>query len=597
MRRLLRFLLLLGALAGAWPWPPPGCGSAWSPRCLWALPRRPRPRRRPAGPATPGAAGRSSRAARRRRPGRGLGHRSHLSRPARRGRHHHLRRPGRRRRPPRWPRPPGSPKSAPPAGSPRPPPSARADRPVPYLTAPDELAALLPGEPAYRVRQLREWLYRSPVPTAAAMTNLPAALRARLEPLWPFTVEAEQEGDRGPDGQVAHAGPRRRLLRGGAHGLPAAYHAVPLQPGRVRHGVHLLRHRPVRLRAAPGRPGRWWRRSPTPPPACGPGPCPGRPSAWATSSSWAWASRWPTTTTCGRRCAASSAEMGLSARAITVSTVGVVPGIRRLAAEPWPVTLALSLHAADDDTRAALVPLNRRYPIDEILAAARVFAESKGRRLTLEWTLIAGVNDTPEQARGLAAIAAELRAHANVIPLNPTPLTRYRAPSPERRPGLRGPGAARRRQRHLARHPGARHRCRLRPVALPPGGRDRAREVPSRGTPAGADEAAGRPPGRRTPRSRSPAPPRGEGRPHRRDARRGLALPRRSEPNHSRNTGVTVTIPGPQLCPRHFASSSSPSSCPSGWPCWSASPSSATGRATGARCWDGCSCPGSISAT
>jgi 23S rRNA (adenine2503-C2)-methyltransferase len=92
----------------------------------------------------------------------------------------------------------------------------------------------------------------------------------------------------------------------------------------------------------------------------------------------------------------------------------------------------VSLHAADDDTRASLVPLNRRYPIDEIVAAARRFVASKGRRLTLEWTLIEGVNDTPEQARGLAAIAAELRAHANVIPLNPTPQTQFRAPGPER---------------------------------------------------------------------------------------------------------------------------------------------------------------------
>ena len=124
--------------------------------------------------------------------------------------------------------------------------------------------------------------------------------------------------------------------------------------------------------------------------------------------------------------------MGLSGRAITVSTVGFPPGMLRLAEEPWPLTLALSLHAADDDTRSTLVPLNRRYPIDAVLSAARRYVAAKGRRLTLEWTLIEGVNDTPEQARGLAAIAAELRAHANVIPLNPTPLTRYRAPSPER---------------------------------------------------------------------------------------------------------------------------------------------------------------------
>lgn len=125
-------------------------------------------------------------------------------------------------------------------------------------------------------------------------------------------------------------------------------------------------------------------------------------------------------------------DMGLSGRAITVSTVGVVPGMRRLAEEPWPVTLALSLHAADDDTRSTLVPLNHRYPIDDLVAAARHYLARKGRRLTLEWTLIEGVNDTPEQARGLAAIATELKAHANVIPLNPTPLSPYRAPSPER---------------------------------------------------------------------------------------------------------------------------------------------------------------------
>jgi 23S rRNA (adenine2503-C2)-methyltransferase len=93
--------------------------------------------------------------------------------------------------------------------------------------------------------------------------------------------------------------------------------------------------------------------------------------------------------------------------------------MRRLAGEPWPLTLALSLHAADDELRSRLVPLNDRYPIDELIAAARHYVEVKGRRLTLEWVLIAGVNDTPEQARGLASIAAELGAHCNVIPLNP----------------------------------------------------------------------------------------------------------------------------------------------------------------------------------
>ncbi|NIR41070.1 MAG: 23S rRNA (adenine(2503)-C(2))-methyltransferase RlmN, partial [Actinobacteria bacterium] len=89
--------------------------------------------------------------------------------------------------------------------------------------------------------------------------------------------------------------------------------------------------------------------------------------------------------------------MGLSARSVTVSTVGVIPGIDRLAAEPWPLTLALSLHAADDHLREQLVPLNARYPIDDLIDAVHRFTEGKGRRVTLEWTLMRGINDTAEQ--------------------------------------------------------------------------------------------------------------------------------------------------------------------------------------------------------
>jgi 23S rRNA (adenine2503-C2)-methyltransferase len=124
--------------------------------------------------------------------------------------------------------------------------------------------------------------------------------------------------------------------------------------------------------------------------------------------------------------------IGMSARHITVSTVGVIPGIDRLADEPWPVTLALSLHAADDQLRESLVPLNARYPIDDLMAAVVRFSESKGRRVSLEWTLMDGLNDTPEQARALAAIAREVRAHVNIIPMNPTPLAPQQRPSDER---------------------------------------------------------------------------------------------------------------------------------------------------------------------
>ena len=116
-------------------------------------------------------------------------------------------------------------------------------------------------------------------------------------------------------------------------------------------------------------------------------------------------------------------DLGLSARHITVSTVGVVPGIRKLAKRPLPVTLALSLHAANDELRETLVPLNRRYPIDELMDACQEFVDARGRRLTFEWAMIDGVNDRPSDAVELAALCRRIRpaAHVNLIPLNPTP--------------------------------------------------------------------------------------------------------------------------------------------------------------------------------
>jgi len=122
--------------------------------------------------------------------------------------------------------------------------------------------------------------------------------------------------------------------------------------------------------------------------------------------------------------------MRISARSITVSTVGLVPGIRRLADEPWPVYVAISLHAADDDLRTVLVPINKRYPIAELEAAAWEYFEKKGRRLSIEWTMMEGVNDTLDQADKLASIARRLRAHVNLIALNPTPMSTER-PSTE----------------------------------------------------------------------------------------------------------------------------------------------------------------------
>ena len=114
-------------------------------------------------------------------------------------------------------------------------------------------------------------------------------------------------------------------------------------------------------------------------------------------------------------------ELGLSARHLTLSTVGVVPGIRRLAAETLPVNLAVSLHAANDELRDQLVPINRRYPLAVLAEACAEYVAASGRRLSIEWALIGGVNDRDADAAELAAFARPLRAHVNLIALNPTP--------------------------------------------------------------------------------------------------------------------------------------------------------------------------------
>jgi 23S rRNA (adenine2503-C2)-methyltransferase len=114
-------------------------------------------------------------------------------------------------------------------------------------------------------------------------------------------------------------------------------------------------------------------------------------------------------------------DVGISARHLTVSTVGVVPGIRRLAGEDLPVNLAVSLHAANDRLRDRLVPLNKRYPLSVLTEVCRTYLAAKGRRLSFEWALIDGVNDRNSDAAELAEIAGPLGAHVNLIPLNPTP--------------------------------------------------------------------------------------------------------------------------------------------------------------------------------
>ena len=116
-------------------------------------------------------------------------------------------------------------------------------------------------------------------------------------------------------------------------------------------------------------------------------------------------------------------DLGLSARHITISTVGVVPGIRRLATEALPVTLAISLHAPDDELRNTMIPINRRYPLAEVIDAAAELGAARGRRVTFEYACIAGVNDLLEHAHALVRLLRPLGprgSHVNLIPLNDT---------------------------------------------------------------------------------------------------------------------------------------------------------------------------------
>jgi 23S rRNA (adenine2503-C2)-methyltransferase len=126
------------------------------------------------------------------------------------------------------------------------------------------------------------------------------------------------------------------------------------------------------------------------------------------------------------------AGLGLGARAMTLSTVGLVPGIHRMAQEPEQVGLAISLHAATDELRDQLVPINRRFPLAQLMDACRDYIRRTHRRITFEYALMAGVNDSDQHAHQLAGLLGGLLAQVNLIPLNPARDAAYVASSVER---------------------------------------------------------------------------------------------------------------------------------------------------------------------
>jgi 23S rRNA (adenine2503-C2)-methyltransferase len=309
---------------------------------------------------------------------------------------------------------------------PTPPDAQRA--PAAYQLDVAALGSLLPGEPSYRVDQLREWLYEHPVLDAEQMTNLPGAVRDRLrDRIWPFAAEIEQSADAGRtrkwlfrahDGASIESvlmGYERRTTLCISSQAGCAMGCTFCATGQFGFERHLdageivaqVAYANAALRA---------------------GPMEGSPNRVTNVVFMGMGEPLANYGHLRDSLHRMIDVIDLGARSITVSTVGVVPGIRRLAEEPWQVGLAISLHAADDELRSTLVPLNKRYPLQDLIEAASYFFARTGRRVSIEWTMMVGVNDNVEQARKLASIARTLHAHINVIALNPTPLTEHRRP-------------------------------------------------------------------------------------------------------------------------------------------------------------------------
>ncbi|MBM3451141.1 MAG: 23S rRNA (adenine(2503)-C(2))-methyltransferase RlmN [Armatimonadetes bacterium] len=309
-------------------------------------------------------------------------------------------------------------------------PGNAAPQPLPDLrgmTLPELGAfAVAHGEPVYRGRQLAAWVHARGVGSVERMTDLPEALRARLASQAAITslhVAHRAEADGGDtikyllacaDGSTVESvfmrydDGRRSVcvstqvgcamacsfcatgLAGLTRNLTAAeivdqVHAVQRDLGeRVNHVVFMGMGEPLANYDATVR---------------------------------------------AVRLLAAPYGLRLSARHLTVSTVGLAPQIDRLAGERLPITLAVSLHAATDAVRSRLVPINRQFPLDVLLAACRRYGDATRRRLTFEYVLLAGENDGADDARALGARLRGLLGHVNLIPWNPVPGMPHRRPS------------------------------------------------------------------------------------------------------------------------------------------------------------------------
>ncbi|HEY8080522.1 MAG TPA: 23S rRNA (adenine(2503)-C(2))-methyltransferase RlmN [Acidimicrobiales bacterium] len=286
--------------------------------------------------------------------------------------------------------------------------------PSPYDPDATALRDALAGEPAYRARQVDEGLWRQHR-RPGELTVLPAALRARLDEEFPsaLTSIAETTADAGrttkwvfslADGATIETvvmAYRDRVTACISSQAGCAMGCTFCATGQAGFRRHLAAAELIEQVVAAARHADPRRLS----------------NVVFMGMGEPLANYDATLATIG----ALTSRMGLSARHLTVSTVGVAPAIERLARDAPTVTLAVSLHAANDELRTSLVPLNRTYPLARVEAACQVWTQATHRRVSFEWALIDGVNDRRQDAVELAAIAGRCRAHVNLIALNPTP--------------------------------------------------------------------------------------------------------------------------------------------------------------------------------
>jgi len=282
------------------------------------------------------------------------------------------------------------------------------------------------GQPAYRADQVAGWLYRSTATGFDEMTNVPGALRRALAERYRFqaleTAAERVSGDeetrkvvlRLPDGQLVESVMMRYPQRWDGTGSDRATVCVSTQVGcpvkcsfcatgmmgftRNLSSGEILEQALYFLR--------WSRREP-----------PVVRNVVFMGMGEPMLNYDATMAAVSRLVHPTGA--GLGVHRLTVSTSGWLPGIERLAADPLAVRLAVSLHAPNDALRDTLVPLNRRFPVADLMAACRSYQRVTGRRVTFEYTLLDGVNDTPELAAELSALLAGMDAHINLIPMNP----------------------------------------------------------------------------------------------------------------------------------------------------------------------------------